>query len=546
MRAPLPARPRLPHVERLLRRVRTAETPLVQVWGWPGSGRSALLESLLEAEGERATALALAEVDGEQALREALDYADQGGARWLVAATCPAERLADAIRWLRPGQRLVFGSRRRISFGDLPCTVVAPQELLLGRSEIAALWRLAAGRDLPDRDCRTVVEATDGWYRPVRLVAEGGQPLGSGGAAELLELDAVRAFVQHEVLGSLESEERELLQSAPVLLGPEIARREPDNQRAMLQRAIEELGLAIEEGGQRRFPRLIAAYLERERARSVSVAAPAAPIVFTRAAPAPTGGAAAYSVSLLGDPEVREKAPGGGAERPLAWRLRRSFKVLAYLASCPGLQAGREELIEAVWPTEGEEKIQNNFHPTLSHLRRTLEGDRRRQLPPPLLLRGDIYRLNPEISWDIDLVEFGGLFERGRERSTREDLEGAFESWRSAWSLYRGPFLQGHYESWVTQRREGAQRQYLDMLRDLGDLCVRLERWGEAMDAYRALLVEDPLQERVHLAVMRLYSREGRRDLVRRQYDRLATLLLEELGVEPLPDTTREYHRMMA
>ena len=65
------------------------------------------------------------------------------------------------------------------------------------------------------------------------------------------------------------------------------------------------------------------------------------------------------------------------------------------------------------------------------------------------------------------------------------------------------------------------------------------------MDAYRSVLLEDPLQERVHLAVMRLYASQGRRDLVRRQYDRLCTLLLEELGVEPMPQTTREYHRLM-
>jgi DNA-binding SARP family transcriptional activator len=542
------ARPRLPHIERLLRRVRTAETPLVQVWGWPGSGRSVLLEALLDAEGERAAPLALAELSDRQALREALEYADQGGARWLIAASCPPERLADVVRWLRPGQRLVFSCRRRLVFEDLPCSVIPPQELLLGRSEIAALWRLVAERDLPDRECRPLLEASDGWYRALRLAAEAGRQVGSGGAAELLEIEPVRSFVRHEVLATLTAEERELLQAAPLLLGPELPpRRETDldHQRAQLLRAIDEHGLWIEEGGQHRFPRLLAAFLERERTRSTPGAAPA-PTVFPRNAPAAAGGAAAaYAVCLLGDPEVREKLPGGG-ERPLAWRLRRSFKVLAYLASCPGLQAGREELIEAVWPTEGEEKIQNNFHPTLSHLRRTLEGERRRQLPPPLLLRGDIYRLNPDIAWEIDLLEFGRLIERGREHLQEEDLEGAVESWRGAWSLYRGPFLAGHYEAWVTARREAAQRLYLDMLRDLGDLCVRLERLGEAMDAYRALLVEDPLQERVHLAVMRLYSREGRRDLVRRQYDRLATLLLEELGVEPLPDTTREYHQMMA
>lgn len=60
------------------------------------------------------------------------------------------------------------------------------------------------------------------------------------------------------------------------------------------------------------------------------------------------------------------------------------------------------------------------------------------------------------------------------------------------------------------------------------------------------MLVEDPLQERVHLAVMKLYAQQGRRDLVRRQYDRLCNLLLEELGVAPMPPTTREYHKLMA
>jgi DNA-binding SARP family transcriptional activator len=83
-------------------------------------------------------------------------------------------------------------------------------------------------------------------------------------------------------------------------------------------------------------------------------------------------------------------------------------------------------------------------------------------------------------------------------------------------------------------------------LRDLGDLYVRLGRNADAMDAYRTVLVEDPLQERIHLAVMRLYAAQGRRDLVRRQYDNLCRILLEELGVAPLPETTREYHRLMA
>jgi DNA-binding SARP family transcriptional activator len=45
---------------------------------------------------------------------------------------------------------------------------------------------------------------------------------------------------------------------------------------------------------------------------------------------------------------------------------------------------------------------------------------------------------------------------------------------------------------------------------------------------------------------MRLYASQGRRDLIRKQYDKLCTLLLEELGVEPLPETTEEYHRLIS
>jgi len=65
------------------------------------------------------------------------------------------------------------------------------------------------------------------------------------------------------------------------------------------------------------------------------------------------------------------------------------------------------------------------------------------------------------------------------------------------------------------------------------------------MDAYRSVLHEDPLQERVHMAIMRIYAAQGRRDLVRRQYDKLSAQLLEDLGVAPMPQTTQEYHRLM-
>ncbi|HEY4591988.1 MAG TPA: BTAD domain-containing putative transcriptional regulator, partial [Thermoanaerobaculia bacterium] len=251
-----------------------------------------------------------------------------------------------------------------------------------------------------------------------------------------------------------------------------------------------------------------------------------------------------YILGLLGSPVARQRDEEG--ERDLDWRLRRAFQVLAFLASSPGLQAGREEVIEAVWPTEGERTIERNFHPTLSHLRRALEGGSRgKDRPAPLLFRNGVYKLSPEVGWEIDILELNRLADEGKELAARGESAAAVEAWQRAWKLYRGPFLQGYYEGWVTLRREQYQRRYLELLRDLGNLYVALSRNEEAMDAFRSYLIEDPFQESIHVEVMRLYARQGRRDLVRRQYDQLCRILLEDLGQAPMAETAKEYHELM-
>jgi DNA-binding SARP family transcriptional activator len=555
-----------PHGERLVRRLRALEEPLIQVWGWPGTGRAALLEALLAAEGERALGLSLGELSGERELRAALDAARAHRVRFLVAGSCSAEQATLAAQWLTPGQHLVFASERRAT--ALPGVVLPPQELLLEAREVADLWHLLTGT-LPDpRAAEGLRAASDGWYLPLRLALEatGGAGLASfdtgvSGVGEdlLLEVPAVRSFLRHQVLAAFSEEEREMLLAADP--EPEAwmsGRGLSAGWRAM----IESRGLWVERVDGEGPPRLLAAYLARQRQRHLerververTERPPKRPPRLEAGEPArpvSEGAGPVYRLTLLGDPSVRQ-VDAEGTEHQLDWRLRRSFQVLAFLASSPGLQAGREELIEAVWPREGEQTIDRNFHPTLSHLRRSLERDRRGG-PPPLLFRAGVYRLNPEITWEIDLLEFRRLVEEGRATAERGganapggDANAAVGSWKRAWKLYRGPFLQGYYDAWVSSRREEYHRTYLELLRELGDLYLRLGCPDEAMDAFRSVLVEDPLQERVHIAVMRLYAAQGRRDLLRKQYDRLCTLLLEELGVEPLPETTQEYHRLIS
>ena len=59
----------LVHLERLLARIEGLETPLIQLWGWPGSGMSGVLSGLLGRHGRRAAGLSLGEIGEERRLR---------------------------------------------------------------------------------------------------------------------------------------------------------------------------------------------------------------------------------------------------------------------------------------------------------------------------------------------------------------------------------------------------------------------------------------------------------------------------------------------
>lgn len=536
----------LPHRERLLRRIEALETPLVQVWGWPGSGKSALLRDLLDRHGNEARGLSLGEIEDPAALRSCVEEARAAGVRWLIAIGGPEERLAEAARWLDPSQRLVFAGERRWNTNALTLSVLPPQEMLLTPGEVATLWHLLTGEVPSPEAARALWMAGDGWYRPLRLAIEatGGMGLENPDPEGLLEIAPVRFFLRHEVLDTFAETER------PLLGDVSAERPAAGEEGADGWRLIDARGLWVEGEERDRLPTLLAASLERERRRRPSP--PQSPAVQAAVEKSDSGdggkdrpreGVPVYSLGLLGSPVAKRRDPDG-TEVDLDCRLRRSFQLLAYLAASPGFEAGREDLMEAVWPTEGERTIERNFHPTLSHLRRALEAGRKDEAPP-LLFRKGVYRLNPEIHWEVDALEFARLAEEGKALLARDEQEAAAEAWERAWRLYRGPFLQGHYEAWVAERREKYHRGYQELLRKLGDLYLRLEKPEQAMDAYRSVLLEDPLQERIHVAVMRLYASQGRRDLVRRQYDRLCTLLLEELGVQPSPETTRDYHRLM-
>lgn len=269
-----------------------------------------------------------------------------------------------------------------------------------------------------------------------------------------------------------------------------------------------------------------------------------------RLVPAP-----AFRLELLGP------SPRLLLDRPLfepyevPWRLKRAFSTFALLSLEKGRRAPREALVEALWGEESAESIRRNFHPLLSDLRRTLldalelvacveKSVEKSDEQEVLFFRLGIYHLEMHLPFEVDAESFEQRVAAAETARQRGDEDQALLLFRQAWRLYTGPLLEGFEGEWLQRRRETLHQVYLRTLRQIGAIAMRREEDLLATDAFRSLLFEEPFDESVHLELMRLYARSGRRDLVRRQFVRLQENL-KELDVEPLRPTQEEFHRLM-
>ncbi|MEM8960078.1 MAG: BTAD domain-containing putative transcriptional regulator [Acidobacteriota bacterium] len=565
MKAPvLPAPP--PYFGRLLRLIRSSDQPLVQLVTWPSSGARAFLAAL-RLKSRDAPPLPPSGTEDDLQV-----WVDEGGAERhdpppddATDEVPPA--LGSVLGSLRPSQRVIVVTNRLTTPPAHRVTVIRPTTLLLTRTEVATLLGDAGHRGIDADVVTRLHDLTDGWYGPLRwLAARPAHRLGGEEAVEELV-----ALVDERIVSALD---RNVLE---VLL--EVSLTEPlDLRRARGALADDPAALASLERVMRywcvptgnesaplRLPTLLRRALTGRRAtqwrperwestvrrwlavdRGVGETPVTTPELTDDERREPVLRVqeveVRFELVLFGHPRV-DRVLGDRPAVEIQWRIRRSLFVVAFLALADDHRASRDDLITAVWPDAAGEAIRKNFHPTLSDARRALDG-KLPGVPNPIVFHDGLYRLNPAIGWRIDVDRFSRREANAREWLERGHKARALGGLRGAWRLYRGPLLAEDEQPWIVTQRRELHRRYLDVLRGIGDLFVDLDRPHDALDAFRAILVEDPFDEHVHLAVMRLYAERGRRDLIRRQYVRLQGLL-DELGVAPLEETQEAYHALM-
>ncbi len=218
---------------------------------------------------------------------------------------------------------------------------------------------------------------------------------------------------------------------------------------------------------------------------------------------------------------------------------RRQVRALLFRLAASRDTIPREYLAFLFWPDVPELTARRKLSGLLAHLRRDLPD------PEVLVVQEDHIGLDPRQSWS-DLVAFERLCASQPSAAPQAALQQAV-------AHYRGPFLHGfsmpdgpEYESWMTVERESCERVYLEALTALIDYGIAEGNYDSALAYAQKYLETDDLAEDIHRRVIELYVAVGDRSGALRQYNHCITILENELGVEPLPETHAAYQAALA
>jgi DNA-binding SARP family transcriptional activator/pimeloyl-ACP methyl ester carboxylesterase len=241
----------------------------------------------------------------------------------------------------------------------------------------------------------------------------------------------------------------------------------------------------------------------------------------------PPTGARMVEFHILGPVEVTS----GG--RSLAIGGARTRAVLAMLLTNANKVVSAGRLVDDLWPEFAPERATANLQVRLSELRKTLrsvgEGDRLLTRSPGYLLQ-----VTPE---ELDVLRFGQLAAAGREALAAGDPARAVALLDQALALWRGPALAD-----LDQLQFAcAERARLEEVR-LGALESRIDaqladgRHNETIAELEALTAEHPLRERFWYQRLLAFYRSGRQADALRAYRQLRSAMVEQLGIEPVPE----------
>ncbi len=227
--------------------------------------------------------------------------------------------------------------------------------------------------------------------------------------------------------------------------------------------------------------------------------------------------------------------------------------LFAYLAVETNRPHQRAQLAMLLWPDYPEAQARTNLRHVLRQLRQTLGT----LLPNNELLSisQNTLQLDPTAAdlLVVDVQEFCRLHTdyTACDHANFDQCRDCVERLSQAGEIYQGDFLAGltlydsePFEEWMVIQREQLHRQALEIFYALTTYSLRQNQLENARHYARRQLALEPWREEAHRQLMFALARQGKRTAALAQYNACATILREELGVEPDPATVALYQQI--
>jgi DNA-binding SARP family transcriptional activator len=242
-------------------------------------------------------------------------------------------------------------------------------------------------------------------------------------------------------------------------------------------------------------------------------------------------------VRLLGGFEV-----WSGGQLVDGFESQKVRALLAYLVCHPGRVLARDHLAGLLWPERNPEAARHALRQAVYNLKASLPVGARASI----LGTYNGLQLDPDGLW-TDVAAFEAALRLGRSRESFD-----VHQLTTAAQLYRGELLSGFFvrdceafEEWLVVEQERLREAAVDVLRSLVEQYRQRGEHRFGLHYARRLVAVEPLSEEARRDLMRLALLAGRRSLALAEYEKLQTMLRDELGVEPLEETRSLYEAIL-
>lgn len=206
----------------------------------------------------------------------------------------------------------------------------------------------------------------------------------------------------------------------------------------------------------------------------------------------------------------------------------------------------RAALADQLWADGDSLQSKKSLRQALWHLQSALESFQEPGNAPFLLVAGEWIQLNPEARLWADVIDLERACVRASDTSGGRLDDATADFLAAAVASYRGELLSGWYQDWCLFERERLQQLYLTALDKLIERSEVRREYERGVSYAVTSLRHNPMRERTHRHLIRLYYLAGDRVAALRQYERCSALLDAELGVTPASSTRRLYEEIQA